>query len=385
MLESLVSLPEAQMLEWLPAAAIVLDAAGALMAFNRRAISLLGRSPSRGDPFKRYCTFRWQTSHTPDSGEAMCPLDRCLQTGEPLEGEEAVVYRTAGLPLPICISLQPVRDAHGDLVGAVGILRPSEAAPRDSTSPSTAGAPVSRADERFRALIEQGHDGISLIDAQGILLYTSPSVTRLLGYTQEEVLGMDTLKLVHPDDQPAVARALLEVAQVAGSSAAARARLRHQDGTWRHFSISGTNRLNEPSVAAIILNYSDTTASYLAERRLEEASALLRQVTESLDDVCWVLDPKEQRIIYVSPAYERVWGWPADELYRTREAWLRTVHPDDRKHALQDTNEDDLHQGVVRSYRIIRPDGDVRWIRDRSRPLLDASGQVYRWWASLRM
>ncbi|HEY3283485.1 MAG TPA: PAS domain-containing protein, partial [Armatimonadota bacterium] len=188
--DSLVSLPQAQMLECLPAAAVVLDAAGTLIASNRRAISLLGRSTGRGEPFQRYCSFPVQASRTPDDLQAPCPLDRCLQTGEALEDEEAVVHRASGLPLPIRVSLQPVRGGNGEVVGAVGILRRRDASPGADAANALDSAPTSRAEERFRALIKQGHGGISLVDAQGILLYTSPSVTRLLGYTQEEVLGM---------------------------------------------------------------------------------------------------------------------------------------------------------------------------------------------------
>ena len=111
--------------------------------------------------------------------------------------------------------------------------------------------------------------------------------------------------------------------------------------------------------------------------QLRESEQRFRQVTESMDEVFWLSDLESQRIIYISPAYERVWGRSRDGLYAQPESWLAAVHPDDRARvqdavALQARGEYDLE------YRIQRPDGAVRWIHARAFPIRSAEGRVYR-------
>ncbi|MDB6165150.1 MAG: sensor hybrid histidine kinase [Lacunisphaera sp.] len=110
---------------------------------------------------------------------------------------------------------------------------------------------------------------------------------------------------------------------------------------------------------------------------LRESEERFRQVTESIEEVFWLAEMSPRRIIYVSPAYDRIWGRPCEQLYTAPNSWLENVCPEDRARvaaavAQQASGEYDIE------YRIIRPDGAVRWINDRAFPIRDAAGQVYR-------
>jgi len=97
-----------------------------------------------------------------------------------------------------------------------------------------------------------------------------------------------------------------------------------------------------------------------------------RYLADSVREVFWVLDPTGTRALYVNPAYEAVTGRPREELYRNPRAWREAVHPDDRARI------DDLPRLVEHDieFRIVRPDGDVRWIWARGTQVRDARGQV---------
>ncbi|KAM3097565.1 ATP-binding protein [Phormidesmis sp. 146-12] len=108
------------------------------------------------------------------------------------------------------------------------------------------------------------------------------------------------------------------------------------------------------------------------------SDAQFRQMAEIIPSVFWLFDLKAQRPIYVSPAYETIWGRDRDDLYSNFSTWFESIHPDDRER-MRSANERCLANGQSdEEYRIIRPDGSMRWIRDRGFILLDEDGQPSR-------
>jgi PAS domain S-box-containing protein len=102
-----------------------------------------------------------------------------------------------------------------------------------------------------------------------------------------------------------------------------------------------------------------------------------REVIDNLDVVVWMSDAEKTEILYVNPAYEAVWGEPRERLYRDPLAFLDAVHPDDRER-VRAAIESQPHGEYDEEYRIERPDGTQRWIRDRSVPIRNAEGDVSR-------
>ncbi len=118
-----------------------------------------------------------------------------------------------------------------------------------------------------------------------------------------------------------------------------------------------------------------------AQDALGESEGRFRQLAETIDDVFWVLDTRAQppRFIYVSPAYRRQWQCDGDLLLAQPQTWYRAVHPDDlvRMRALNEASAA-TGQAHEAEYRIVRADGEERWIAERAFPVLDAQGQAYR-------
>lgn len=115
-----------------------------------------------------------------------------------------------------------------------------------------------------------------------------------------------------------------------------------------------------------------TSGKTIAERETH-----FRELAETISEVFWLTDISKGKMLYISPGYERIWGRPCDSLYDNPAAWLEPIHPEDRP-ALMQALPDQARGNYQREYRIIRPDGNIRWIEDRAFPIRDANGKVYR-------
>jgi len=110
---------------------------------------------------------------------------------------------------------------------------------------------------------------------------------------------------------------------------------------------------------------------------LRESEERFRQMAESIADVFWLSDPPRQRLLYVSPAFERIWGMPNEAVYRDWRAWTQGVHPDDRERvvaAMNGQEESDFEIG----FRVVRPDGDERHVQMRVYRVRDGAGRNVR-------
>ncbi len=136
-------------------------------------------------------------------------------------------------------------------------------------------------------------------------------------------------------------------------------------------------------LAALAANLSFAVESHQRERDRKRAEAALReseqrfrQLAENSKETFWIRDLDTQRVLYVSPSYERMWGLSCESLYQDPNSWLEAIHRDDRAAVVEGTAP--VHGGHDITYRIIRPDGAVRWIHARASPVKDVSGRIYR-------
>ena len=128
----------------------------------------------------------------------------------------------------------------------------------------------------------------------------------------------------------------------------------------------------------IITSVSDITAIRKANEALRESDERFRQVTEAIDQVFWMTDQTKNEMLYVSPGYERIWGRTCQSLYDSPYNWLEAIHPEDRIRIRDASSKKQIIGEYDVEYRIVRPDGAVRWIHDRAFPICDAEKKVYR-------
>ena len=146
----------------------------------------------------------------------------------------------------------------------------------DTTKRTDTDQAQRRMDELFRALIENASDIITILDAEGIIRYESPSVERVLGYKPHELIGTDIAELLHPDDlsKSLESYAAMKAGVRSGTPETCQIteeRLRHKDGSWR--ILEGIAKvLDTPSGAGIVINSRDVTERKLAEEQIESLS-----------------------------------------------------------------------------------------------------------------
>ncbi len=112
-----------------------------------------------------------------------------------------------------------------------------------------------------------------------------------------------------------------------------------------------------------------------AERRQE--AAYFQQISDHVNEALWLATPDQAHAFYVNPAYERIWGRNAAHIYADPHSFIDTIHPEDRERVIAKLPQQSSGNYDV-EYRVIRPDGTSRWVRDRAFPIRDEQGQVYR-------
>jgi PAS domain S-box-containing protein len=111
-----------------------------------------------------------------------------------------------------------------------------------------------------------------------------------------------------------------------------------------------------------------------AEEKLRKSEERFRQIAETIDDVFYVLE-RDGHVSYVSRAFETIWGRPAAELYANKGLWLESVHPADRQRVRDARHRHAMGEAFDEQYRIRRPDGEARWVRDRAFAVRDERGR----------
>jgi PAS domain S-box-containing protein len=137
---------------------------------------------------------------------------------------------------------------------------------------------LQRSEEHFRSLIENASAIISILDDDGTVRYSSPSVERLLGYKPDDLNGESILDFVHPDDVPSATNFFMNATQNSGIAGPLEFRIRHKDSSWRILEAITNNLLDDPAVMGVVVNSHDIT-----ERK--RAGEELRQYREHLEEL----------------------------------------------------------------------------------------------------
>src|SRR4029077_20176192 len=169
------------------------------------------------------------------------------------------------------------------------------------------------AGDLFQALVEHSSDAIVLVDAKGKVLFLSQTSDRLLVNPTAERVGKSAFEYVHPDDVRALEALFAELLQQPRVPKTIVARTLHRDGTWRYIEAVAVNRLDDPSVNAIVANFRDVTERRRAEEALRASELRLRHIVENAQDLIYYCDPAGH-FTYVNPVSERVMKFTQQEL-----------------------------------------------------------------------
>ncbi|HUR53926.1 MAG TPA: PAS domain S-box protein, partial [Gemmataceae bacterium] len=251
--------------------------------------------------------FRWSEVVHPQDRERYRADLRALLCGRETEAEW--VYRVqavGGAVRWVRERLQVVRDPSARPMRLDGCLA-------DITEQLQAEEALRRSEQRFRALVEKSRDGIFLLDENGVVRYASPAVAAILGHDPDAVAGKEWAAFVHPDDRAAFAEHFALTLTRHGEDLAWRFRALTAGGGVRVVETNGCNRLADPSVRAVVLNYRDVTERELAAAELARQHALKLGLFASIADVLCYKD-HDLRFLGGNPAFEALAGRPIGEV-----------------------------------------------------------------------
>lgn len=237
-------------------------------------------------------------------------------------------------------------------------------------------AALQESETKFRRIVENANDIIYALTPEGIFTYLSPNMQTRTGYLLAEIVGQHFAPFIHPEDIEKCWAGFQAVVNTGQTQSEIEYRVHHQDGCWHWYLASLAVSQNAQGTMEIVGVARDVTDRKRAEAALRESEEKFRQLADNIEQVFWINTPEGQPI-YVSPAFETIWGLPCDRWFADPDIWLKVIHPDDRDRvwaAYQDGQTSKMDE----EYRIIRPDGSVRIIHDQAFPVRNQAGVIYR-------
>lgn len=229
---------------------------------------------------------------------------------------------------------------------------------QDITERKLAELKLLDSEKRFRSLVQNGSDMIKILDNKGIFTFSSPSVEKVLGYRQEEIVGQSTFDFIHPDDLQDILRRF-EIIKKTGYHEIPYFRFKNQKGEWRWLETKLTNLLADPAVQGIVSNSRDVTEKKQAEEAILASEARYRSLffNNPMSIYIWDIDTLE--VLEVNDTAQKEYGYSRDEFLAKNMKDLRKKENIEKfllfVEELKKTGHDMVMQGV---WKHLRKDGE---------------------------
>jgi PAS domain S-box-containing protein len=305
------------------------------------------------------------------AGEAVTLIDRpwtLTRHGHP----EETFFTTYGTP---------IRDETGAVAAELAMaFETTEAVKARTESTRTDGA-LRESEARLKVVVDLVGLSLYSLDFEAGVTEWDARTKAMWGLPPEAELPLALARsAIHPDDRPRVDAAVARALDPAGDGTY-QAEFRVvgiEDGVERSVSAYGQATFANGRPVGLIGAVLDITERNRAQACLRESEERFRQFTEHSADVLWIANAETMQLEYLSPAYEKIWGEPREAIMRDWSRWATFLHPDDRGIAMAAMPRIVQGEVVVQEYRIVRPDGGVRWMRETVFPIGDEHGSVLR-------
>ncbi|NLW68037.1 MAG: PAS domain S-box protein [Bacteriovoracaceae bacterium] len=271
-------------------------------------------------------------------------------------------------PVYIMGKASPIYDASGKIIGAIETIR-------DISDRVRREAEIRSREMKYRDIFENVSDLLYVHDLKGRFIESNLTFKTEYGYT-----GDDLEHLTIRDLMPEEHRHLFEdyLGRLLDSG--------RNEGFMNVLTKSGEPRILEYRNSLIRDEHGrpvsvrgsarDITERVLAVNGLRQSEQRFRAMAEASPVVFWMTSPNPvEKVVYASPAFEKIFGYPCAELYRNPGSWFECVHPQD-KHQVMQIIRGDRKDAMDFECRIVRPDGAIRWIRLKASPVIDHEGNT---------
>ena len=261
---------------------------------------------------------------------------------------------------------RPLRDSEENIIGIQSTIQ-------DITEHKHAEEALRGSERGLRTIFESIQAGVLIIDPETHLIVDlNPAALKLIGAPKEKIVDSMCHMYVCPAE--------------VGKCPITDLKQNVEDAERILLTPNGENRQIIKTVVPILIggrrylleSFVDITERKRAEEKLRESEERFRHLAENIREVFYIYEPDIHRLCYVSPAYQEIWGYPPSQhLYEKPGSLLDAVHPEDKDRVRRSLEK--KSQGEVEEvYRIVRADGSIRWIKDRSFPIYDLLGKIRR-------
>ncbi|GEM_PF-1006553 len=230
---------------------------------------------------------------------------------------------------------------------------------------------LQKSENLYRLILSSISDAIFLTDAQGNLTFICDNVHHIFGYTFTEVETMENINNLI--DESKIKIDLLNFQEEITN---------FETEIKDKFNQIHTILINikplEIEQGKLLITCHDITDRKQTEIALKESETRFRELVEHIEESFWVNPPDPTQVTYISPGYEKIWGRSCESLMENGDSWIESVHPEDRQRQIEALTRMAQGEDFREEYRIVRPNGEIRWVFGRAFKIYDDHGNLIR-------
>lgn len=306
-------------LEATPDAVGITDAAGRPLYLNRTARTMFGVGETEDLSTSLHATNSLLPIPVPTAATTTPTDNQDNELG--IWSGETTWHHHEGRAIPVSQVIMSHKSPSGEIEFISTIAR-------DITESKQAEAALAQSEAKWRSLIQNSSDLITILSGSGKILYTSPAIERILGYSPSDLIGSEILQYIAPEDKEAIATAWEEFLAAAHGVTLPPVicRFRCQNQTWCLLESCGTNLLADPAVAGIVINSRDLTDRFKVQEALRQSEVRFRAIFENAALGIALSDPSGV-LLASNPAMQALIGYNETELRQVK--FTAITHPDD--------------------------------------------------------
>ncbi|HEY9082720.1 MAG TPA: PAS domain-containing protein [Vicingaceae bacterium] len=250
---------------------------------------------------------------------------------------------------------------------------------RDVTDKVVINEKIYKSEQRFKALVQEGSDLVTIVSPEGDYHYISPNYKQLLGYTEKDLIGNNAFNFFHPDDVELLQKEFSQLSKDRRVKSSPY-RFKRKDGTWCWLQSVGTNLVEDKIISGIVINSVDITDLVSVQEALEQSNERFKLVMQAGTESIWDFNPITNEL-FLGDGFNRNFGVNIKSAKENNEILNAHIHPDDfpkliksLKTALNKSKD----TSWTMSYRIRKSNGEYAFVRDRAIFMRNSKGKVYR-------